>query len=226
MLTVVDTETTGLEEKDRVVEMAAVTVTREGGVTSTWSSLFSSDVPVEPEARAAHHIRDDDLRDAPSPELLPVLDILGSGIVAAHNLAFDAKMIEQTWGCKISERRICTWKCARHLWKGMPSYSNQALRYRLDLIVPGADGLPSHRALADALVTTAILQRMLIDNTPEDLMRLTAEPVLMTLVPFGKYRGQTWESMDTGYLRWVLDPRREFDEDTLHTARHWLESRR
>lgn len=224
-IVVIDTETTGLGEEDRVVEMAAVTVAREGFVTSMWSSFVKSDRPVEPEARAAHHISDKEIEAAPHPDMVPVALMLGESAVAAHNIAFDARMIKQTWGHQLNGNQICTYRCARHMWGDLPSYSNQALRYRLKVDVPDADGMPAHRALADALVTAGILQVMMREKTIEELIQLTKEPVLLTRVSMGKYRGKLWSEMDSGYLRWVLDPRREFDEDTRHTAEHWLSSR-
>lgn len=226
MLAVIDTETTGLGDEDKVLEMAVVTMSAEGGVTSAWSSLFSCDAPIAPEARAAHHITDAELRSAPPPLVAPIAAMLDGAVVAAHNLEFDERMIRQTWDYRLTGGRLCTYRCARHVWPDAPGYSNQVLRYWLDLEVPGADGLPAHRALADALVTAGILQVMLRDRTPEQLVKLTSIPALLRNVRGGKYHGQPWESMDEGYLRWVLDPRRSFDVDVKHTANYWLRRKR
>jgi exodeoxyribonuclease X len=56
------------------------------------------------------------------------------------------------------------------------------------------------------------------------LIKWTAEPALLPRITFGKYRGTKWADVDEGFLRWVAD--RDFDEDTLFTARSELERRR
>src|SRR5579863_1131253 len=76
-LTVVDTETSGLEDTDQVCELALVTLesstkkNKEGWkdkwhVTGAWSSLIKPSCPISIPARATHHITDAELKDAPS----------------------------------------------------------------------------------------------------------------------------------------------------------------
>lgn len=220
---VVDTETTGVSEIDQVVELALVTA-------KSWSSLVRPSCPVSPEARAAHHITDEELADAPTmanllerrglPEFAPSSET----VLVAHNAEFDRRVLIQS-GVPVSllpERTICTWRCALHLWPDAPRHSNQVLRYYLDLDVPPLDMSP-HRALPDALVTLALLNRMLLECTMERLVKITAEPALLGVVRFGKYRGTRWQDLESGYLRWIL--KQDFDEDARHTARHWLRQR-
>jgi exodeoxyribonuclease X len=122
-----------------------------------------------------------------------------------------------------------------HLWPDAPSYKNQVLRYWLGLEVPFlGSALYPHRALYDALVTAALVERMLQTHTVEELLLLTTEPVLLKTIRFGTHRGKLWEEVPDGYLRWILrqgqkkdDADEEgFDLDVIHTARHWIEARR
>lgn len=209
-----------------------------------WSTLIRPTVPVKPEARAAHHLTDAELASAFTvdehvqqggfPQLYD-----GPFVFVAHNAEFDLRMLRQS-GVHVLDSApvICTYQCAKHLWSDAPSYKNQVLRYWLGLdekygtvsLLDTSAGervhrtltlasLPPHRALADCVVTAALLREMLTLKTVEELIEMTRTPVLQKNVPFGKYRGQPWSAMDRGYLNWILG--KEFDEETMYAARYW-----
>lgn len=257
ILSVTDTETTGVSEADQVVELAVVltraterVVTRprtKSGRDVRWSSLIRPTCPVSPEGRAAHHLTDSELAEAPTmaellerrglPEFgrVPALD--EEHVLVAHNAEFDLRMLAQSGvpAALLPVRTICTWRCAQHLFPNAPRHSNQVLRYHLGLIVKLPIGVPPHRALPDALVTQALVERMLETHTVDQLVGLTAQPVLQQTCRIGQYRDRPWSVVDIGFLRWIArqGPRRPgpgdrdvgFDEDVLFAARHWLEQR-
>jgi exodeoxyribonuclease X len=225
---VVDTETTGDGEEDQVIELAVVGLELPSGKQlSQWRSFVMPDVHVKPEARGAHHISDDQLIGAPSMmELLSAGGIPGLNeedvVPVAHNMQFDARLLRQS-GLDLGERVLCTWKLARHLYPHAPNHKNQTLRYWLGVDVQtGA----SHRALDDALVTAGIFQHMLGEVSLETMFELMDRPVLLETCNMGEKRGLPWSAQDVGLLRWVLDPKKKFDEDVLYTARYWLDQPR
>jgi exodeoxyribonuclease X len=233
---VLDVESTGLSNQDQVVELALVTIDATARtVISYGTHLIKPTVPISPGARAVHHITDAELEGAPTlTELMHsrgVPEFAVDTVIAAHNASFDLRMLEQS-GCGLTDyapRTLCTLRTARHIWPEMESHSNQALRYALDLKIDPSwplTVLPPHRALPDALVTAALLIRMLEMRSVDELIGLTASPVLQSKVRFGTHRGKPWSDMDAGFLSWVLDPRRDFDADVKHTAAHWLGLRR
>jgi exodeoxyribonuclease X len=219
---VVDTETTGLGEGDQVVEFAAVW---PGGHSHF---LVRPTVPICPEARAAHHITDHLLASCGDaaiwrPSLGDLLE-RHPGPLVGHNISFDLQMISQTWPDLWPEQwptNICTYRCALHLWPEAPSYSNQILRYYLGLEPVVKTNLPPHRALPDAAVTMALLNKMLETKTEQDLVALSQMPVVLRQVRFGKHRGALWSDVPRDYLSWV-SRQGDFDVDVLHTARHYL----
>jgi exodeoxyribonuclease X len=150
----------------------------------------------------------------------------GEVVLVGHNLDFDVRMLRQSGvpDAAIPQQRICTLKCAKHLWPDAPAYGNNVLRYWLELRVE--DALPPHRALPDATVTAAVLERMMQEKTVEELLELTGRPVLQTTIKFGKYSGKEWKDVDRSYLQWLLDPRRQppFGEEVLYAARYYLEN--
>ena len=125
-----------------------------------------------------------------------------------------------------------------HLWPEAPSHKNQTLRYWLGLDVsdmPPEAGGNAHRALYDAWVTAKLLQKQLdevkvllrsekgplLDGDPtleqedvEELLRLSAAPVLLRMVRLGKHRGTLWKDVDRSYLSWILK-----QGDTITTQR-------
>ena len=58
--------------------------------------------------------------------------------------------------------------------------------------LPADATLYPHRALYDCYVTAALLQRIIKDSgwTPEQMVQITEQPVLLKKFKFGKYRGQ------------------------------------
>jgi len=115
---VLDTETTGFEEKDQVIEVAVVFV---GPVRNlVWFSLVKPTVPIHPSAKGAHHITEKDLANAPTPKEVirrAPIDLLKDSVVVGHNLAYDERLLRQTGLAELlPEKRICTWQCAKHIW--------------------------------------------------------------------------------------------------------------
>ena len=221
---VADVETTGLDPtKDRIVEIATVRVRlAEREIADCRSWLVNPGIPIPPEASAIHHLTDADVKDAPmwgSPGL--DIDLQTTDLLVAHNAAFDKAFVEAPdhipW--------VCTMRVAKHIWPDAPGFSNQVLRYWLDLNV--SVDQPPHRALSDAIVTAHLLLRELaeIDESGEmreedlvaELVHLTQTPVLLKKVAFEKHRDKTWREVPPDYLGWAI--RQDFDEDVKHTIR-------
>lgn len=221
---VVDTETTGIGESHQVIEYADVRPSEGALPHRLFTQLICPTRPIDVEAMGAHHITPEMLESEPTAaDWAP--NFTRTQVMVAHNLEFDRQHILQTWpGLPLPPMRICTWRCALHVWPDAPSHKNQVLRYWLEVPDPTSD-LPPHRSLPDAEVTCGILLRLLDDHSLEDLVQMTLTPALLRKVRFGKNYGKLWEEMDFGFLRWVLEPRRDFDADVVHTAQHWLEKR-
>jgi exodeoxyribonuclease X len=244
---VVDTETTGFDhEEDRLVEIAAV---RSDG-TFAHSLVCPGDRRISFGAMATHHITHDMVANAPSAldalsniGLTPPTDNWGENpdVLVFHNAKFDRGFLPE-WLRRLPY--ICTWRCALHLVPGAESHANGALWYELGLShqMPTEAGSIPHRALFDALMTRDILEWMIdrVFSDPDgempigsreamretsllNLITLTQTPVLLTKCRFGKHRDSLWENIPSTYMEWVLT--QDFDEDTKHTCRHWLNLR-
>lgn len=228
---VVDTETTGLDPaKDGIVEIAGVWRTRPDDL-EMFASFCDPGVPISPDSRGTHHIRDEQVRGSPAP-LIALQQMLGrcgipaaDRIYVAHSAQFDRSFLQrQMESIGIVNRWICTYRCAMHLWPDAPNYKLQTLRYYLQLEPDVPKDLYPHRALYDAIVAEELLQFMLQQRRIEELIEMSQSPVRMKTVGFGKHRGELWENVPTSYLQWVVR-QSDMDEDTLYTVRYWLRTR-
>ncbi len=222
-LRVVDFETTGAEGSE-VIEAGFVDVERcEGGwrIGEPQSQFFSPFDVVSVQARAVHHIPDAALQGAPrsSPEAVERYLTQGEGVDAyvAHSAAFECSFLprlsKSPW--------ICTAKTARRAWPQAPGYSNQVLRYWLELNLDPSVALPAHRAGPDAYVTAHILQNLLQTETVATLLEWTTQPAV---VSFGKHKGRPWDEVPSAYLHWMMGEQ-DMSEHRLAAARRELDRR-
>lgn len=92
-IAVIDVETTGLFSADRVVEVAVVTVDRNGAIVDEFECLTN---PLrDPGPTWLHGLTPSILRDAPLFEDigLHLAALLDGAVVAAHNLPFDRRLL-------------------------------------------------------------------------------------------------------------------------------------
>lgn len=97
-VTVVDVETTGLYRSDRIVEIAIVTMDSTGNVIDEFDTLVN---PLrDPGPTWIHGVTASMLAEAPTFEDIAdrIAARLHGTVVVAHNLRFDARMIDQEFG--------------------------------------------------------------------------------------------------------------------------------
>jgi exodeoxyribonuclease X len=253
---VTDTETTGDGSEDQVVEISVRgrEISLDGEILKRWSwhSLVRPTIPIKHEARAVHHITDDELAGAPTmADLLEQCPELGglrvnksfeedNRIFAGHAALFDRRMLAQSApdgvDLMLPVLEIDTHRCALSIWPDAPRHSNQVLRYWLDLQIPKNNGTP-HRAQHDTLVTEGILERLMEVRSAIELTRITREPITLKHCRIGEHAGKLWQDVPQGFLEWLLakGPKRPnprggrdigFTADERHTAQFWLDVKR
>lgn len=153
-----DTETTGLfpENGDRVVEFAAIEmkVDAELNVTKVTPHAFlvNPGIPIPRESTDVTGITDEHVAGAPPFEKFAerVHGLLRSGIVVAHNISFDLRMLQMELGrCGLSwpgpPAEIDTLDLSRRFYKGEKSHKLGELTRRCDVTL-----VEAHRAANDA----------------------------------------------------------------------------
>jgi len=238
-----DTETTGNQEEDRIIQIGAMVVDSKGGV-EIYDELCSTEISIKVEAMEVHGI---------TPEL--IADKQGFGqtrfyrdlaalnreenYLIAHNLPFDLGMLQKE-GFENRMKLIDTLRCAKHLFPDAPHHRLQYFRYALDLYKEEAQEanrygitIKAHDAIGDVLVMKLFLSQLVAKvkahyphiNPMLKLEELTRTPVMMKRFKFGKYKGEEIAQVartDAGYLRWMLKSL-ELDEDMKYTLERVLE---
>ena len=93
---VIDTETTGMDKHDQIIELS-VTRLQGGKVTGTKTWRCKPTVPIHPDAEGIHGISIEQLDDCPSFEdiLTDFIEFIEDAILVAHNAPFDQRMLQQ-----------------------------------------------------------------------------------------------------------------------------------
>uniref|UniRef100_UPI00404713D6 exonuclease domain-containing protein n=1 Tax=Aliarcobacter sp. TaxID=2321116 RepID=UPI00404713D6 len=232
-----DTETTGNQEEDKVIQFGAMIVDQKGKVEA-YDELCSSDIDIKLEAMEVHNITPDLLIGKPKATETTFYKRLeelntNENYLIAHNISFDMGMIKKE-GFINQYQLIDTLRCAKHLFPELPYHRLQYIRYALELYkIEEAEAskhnitIKAHDAIGDVLVMKLFLTKLVgkcreiyPDYNPiEKLVDLTKTPVFIKTFKFGKYKGKDVEQVareDSGYLNWMRS-NMELDEDLKYT---------
>lgn len=160
---VVDLETTGGSpgRGHRVTEVGIVRVAGRR-IRETYSTLVNPQRAIPGFVTSLTGITEPMVRDAPlfrqiAPEVARALE---GHVFVAHNAGFDWRFLcmemELALGSRLSGRRLCTVRVARHL---LPQLTSRSLDALADFF--GVEIASRHRALDDALATAEVLLRFL-----------------------------------------------------------------
>ncbi len=239
-----DTETTGNQEDDRIIQIGAMIIGARGEV-EVYDELCSCEVEIKIEAMEVHNI---------TPELIEGKatfretkfwhDLIAlnneNNYLIAHNINFDLGMLEKE-GFVNAMKLIDTFRCAKHLFPNFEHHRLQYLRYALELYKKEqAEAnkynitIKAHDAIGDVLVMKLFLSELVAKvkeqyvgvNPMLKLEELTHTPVMMKTFKFGKYKGEQIEDIarsDARYIEWMLKTL-ELDEDLKYTLESVLEN--
>ena len=160
---VVDIETTGSKRPpNRIVEIGAYRVSR-GRIVAEFEALVNPQTPIPPFVSSLTGISDAMVARAPrfAEIALGLLEFIGSGVLVAHNAAFDVGFLNHEIGRVYPGRRmcnsaLCTVSLARRV---VPTLSNHRLHTLAEhFAVPLRN---QHRAPDDARATAEVFIRLL-----------------------------------------------------------------
>jgi len=145
---VLDVETTGVYNKDRVVEIAVVTIDRDGQIIDEFETLVNPGRDVGP--THIHHVTAAMVADAPRfIEIAPyVAARLDGAICAAHNLPFDRRMVSNEF---VLAGLDLKWG------QGLDTLRLTGCKLGVACLEHGVAHSDAHSALGDARATAALL---------------------------------------------------------------------
>lgn len=239
-----DTETTGNQEQDRIIQVGAMIVHSKDEI-EVFDELCLAPVPISIEAMEVHNITPDliankGLYDETGFALKVQQLNQKENYLIAHNISFDLAMLEKE-GFQNNYTLIDTLRCAKHLIPDSPSHRLQYLRYALELYQTEQTEaeklgitIKAHDAIGDVLVMKLLLSKLVRltqenyagVNPMQKLAELTQTPVMMKTFKFGKYKDREIAEIvnaDRGYIKWMRD-NLDLDEDMQFTLDHYLTS--
>lgn len=158
---VIDLETTGFSNSDRIIEVAVVLTDRAGRVEKRWRTLVQPNRGFD--NGFVHGITASDLVDAPRFEdiALRLADLLNGRVVVAHNASFEKRFLSNEFaraGLKLPAEEswlLDTMRAAKRILPG-PSHKLAACLKNI-----GVENEAAHTALADADATARLLSHLL-----------------------------------------------------------------
>ena len=239
-----DTETTGNQADDRIIQVGAMVVGSKGEV-EVYDEMCSSDVAIKVEAMEVHNITPDLLEGKGNFKTTKFYNDLASlnsenNYLIAHNISFDLGMLKKE-GFESRMKLIDTLRCSKHLYPDSNYHRLQYFRYSLELYKEEAKEagkhnitIKAHDAIGDVVVMKLLLSKLVAKvklqyagvNPMVKLEELTRTPVMMKSFKFGKYKGEEIADIarsDAGYIRWMMKSL-DLDEDLNYTLERVLEN--
>lgn len=153
----VDIEATGMNPaRDHVLEIGIVTFDRLGE-QERYTTLIRPAAPIPLDVQHLTGLADAALADAPMFAAVAdrVADLIGDRTIVGHSVHFDVNMLTGA-GLSLPNDQVDTFQLASVMIPDLPDYSLATVARALEVVVDDA-----HRALADALTSAALLQRLL-----------------------------------------------------------------
>jgi len=241
-----DTETTGAGEVDRVIQLGFMVLGRPSDEPEIYNQFCSTEQEIAYEAMEVHNITPDMIMNEPScieTSAFKRLQELNTSdnYMFIQNAPFDLGMLKKE-GFELNMQLIDTLRCAKHLFSELNSHRLQYMRYALGMYKSekevakelGVD-IKAHDAMGDVLVMKMLISELTKkvrelypdENPMQKLVALTKQPVLMRTFKFGKYKGQSIADIalsDMGYLKWMLNNMQDLEEDMRYTISQYVES--
>lgn len=160
---VFDTETTGLADNDRIVQIAGLRLARGRLTGERFETLVDPGRPVPPASTALHGITDDMLRGAPdlTAALTAFQHFCEGSVLIAHNAPFDMGFLrraEAETGVRFDNRVLDTVLLSAMVWGQSAVHTLDALTERLGIHIPPET---RHTAMGDSIATAEAFLRLI-----------------------------------------------------------------
>ncbi len=201
---IADTETTGLSNEDRVIQLALPVLNAQTyEVEESYCDLCNPKIPIKPGASKINKKTDDMLEDKPDIHETEAYKALlkynkPNNVLVFHNAFFDLYMLAKELFL-IEMELVDTLTCSRYIYPTME-------RHKLETLVNMVNRnsvSQEHDALSDCSMCKDLLSHMLSNNNINKLIQYTKSPI----IGFGKHKGSVLSELakeKPDYLDWLL----------------------
>lgn len=231
---ILDTETTGVDEEDRIIQLSYLVTDLDGKILEMYDDLCTAPLETKFDAMAIHGITPEMLEGKPAcveTKAFARLNELNvpENILVIQNAEFDEAMLAKE-GFTSQMQLIDTYRILRKKYPLNTPHGLQHKRYELglykkepELIKELGVEVRAHDALGDVVVLKLFLDHLLADGQSHDeMVELCSAPMMLDIMTFGKHKGKTFEEIalnDRNSLQYMIDT---FDLDT--DLRHTMET--
>jgi exodeoxyribonuclease X len=235
-IVILDTETTGTEPEDRIIQLAYLVIDEHGELIEFHDEFCSAPLPIKFESMAIHNITPEMLEGKPPCvdtkgfRRLEELNVPGNTLVI-QNAEFDLGMLAKE-GFENRMSLVDTFRIVRKLLPQEKSHSQQYLRYSLGLYRQEAKLIERlgvqvrpHDALGDVVILKHLYEYLRGMTSEEEMIRACSAPILLELMPMGRHRGRPIEELaleQRNDLLYMLE-NFDLDQDMRYTLEYWLD---
>lgn len=232
-----DTETTGAYEKDRICQLSFLVLNVDHDIEEVHNELCKPPVAISFEAMAIHHITPEMVEGEPSlvqTKAYKRLLELNSpqNLLVIQNADFDLPMLAKE-GFESQMTLIDTFRVLRAYYPNEGSFSLQYKRYQWGLyrqeeMIAQELGISikAHDALGDVIVLKNLFERLCEEHSVPKMILLCAEPIVLSFIPYGKYKGKRFLDVaktDRQELHAMLNAK-YLDDDVRASILHALDA--
>jgi DNA polymerase III subunit epsilon len=179
---IIDIETTGGREQDKITEIAIIIHSGQK-VVEEYTTLINPEMTIPYFITKLTGISNEMVEDAPKfyEVAKKIVELTQNKLFVAHNVSFDYNFVKKEFknlGFEYKRDTLCTVKLARKIISGHKSYSLGNICEDLGINITGR-----HRALGDATATAVLFEHLLSLSQPKE--SLFAENDLKTMVGSG-----------------------------------------
>lgn len=235
---VLDTETTGMLEKDRICQLSYLVLNEDFEIEEVHNDLCMPPLPISYEAMAIHHITPEMLEGEPScvqtKAYKRLLELNSpANLMVIQNAAFDLGMLAKE-SFALQMNLIDTFRVLRAYYpQDGTSFSLQYKRYQWGLYkeeegVAKKLGITikAHDALGDVIVLKHLFERLCEEHSMPKMILLCSEPIVLSHIPYGKNKGKKFVDIartDRQDLHYMLNAN-GLDADVKASILHALEA--
>ncbi|OQX60005.1 MAG: DNA polymerase III subunit epsilon [Helicobacteraceae bacterium 4484_230] len=235
-IVILDTETTGVLEEDRIIQLSYMVLGQNGDIEEVHNVLCSAPLPIKYDSMAIHHITPEMTEGKPScvdTEAFARLNELNKpeNLLVIQNAVFDLDMLKKE-GFESNMQLIDTFRVLRALYPYDTPHGLQYKRYQLGLYKKEQEiidrlgiEVKAHDALGDVIVLKNLFDHLSGEQDMEAMIKLCRGPILLEIMTFGKHKGKKFEDLavtDRNSLQYMLE-NFDLDEDLRFTMKHYLD---
>lgn len=197
---ILDTETTGVLEEDRIIQLSYIVTDTNGKVEEVHNEFCQAPLVSKFDAMAIHHITPEMLEGKPTCKELKGLARLyelntADNVIVIQSAEFDLGMLAKE-GFESKMQLIDSFRIHRYFYHEDP-HGLQYNRYALGLYKKEAAQMQelgvqiaAHDALGDVIVLKNFYDYLLQNHSQEQMIEMCSKPILMEIMPFGKHKGK------------------------------------